>query len=499
MSRCNSSFWLTSMGDLFCSLQILPTTHMTTEQKFNALTRLVLILFLIVWCVDFRLALIFLFLSLIIIIILYYLQRTPMSNTQENFTNSYNLEYVQTPQSMLPPENFKNRQPEPVEEFVLYSPQQNAFCNNGQSQNAFPECVVPKDDSQAELDQYIQYNDLLRDDPVTIKNRPKFVDILYQPAIFSTEAWAQNDFTYLPGINRESLYDHAASGYAFDKDKEGFITCKMDCDKEVKEGFKFIPTESYHPKFNQSYQEIKNNKPPNDCEEIKKGLPTNIDTTMGYYPKQMEEYNLPVNLDMGPESKQDAYKAYNKNMFTSSIQPSVITNSEIIDPSAFSANMGISYTQPLATVSHEMNPNGQLQYTVLDPNLKKQLKENYSTKRDDMNKAPNKFNVFDPRFSGYGTQYRSYLDPLTGQPRFFYDDVNAVKLNTYVTRNNVDFTNYGPGMSEYGEMNGGTMRKKVTDTFTYNTIARRTDLQERLMRKNNMVAWQNKMYPKYTY
>ena len=143
-----------------------------------------------------------------------------------------------------------------------------------------------------------------------------------------------------------------------------------------------------------------------------------------------------------------------------------------------------------------MQPNGQLKYTVLDPNTP--LKEGYSTNRRDMNRAPNKFNVYDPRFSGYGTQYRSYVDPLTGQPRFFYDDINAIKLNTYVTRNNVDFTNYGPGMSEYGEMDGAVMRRKVTDTFTYNTIARRTDLQEKLMRKNNMVAWQNKLFPKYT-
>ena len=78
------------------------------------------------------------------------------------------------------------------------------------------------------------------------------------------------------------------------------------------------------------------------------------------------------------------------------------------------------------------------------------------------------------------------------------DDINAIKLNTYVTRNDVDFTNYGPGMSEYGEMDGGKMRKKVTDTYTYNTLAFRTDLQEKLMRKNNMVAWQNKQFPKYT-
>lgn len=497
MSRCNSSFWLYSVKDLFCSIQIIPTTHMTKQQKFNALTRLVLILFLILWCIDLKLASIFLILSLIIIIILYYLQRKPMTDIKENFTNSYNVEYIQTPQTLLPPRSFKTLKLEPIEEFTLYSEQQNTLCNTGVGPPGFQECVKPEKQPKNELESLIKYNTLLRDDPVTRKNRPDFVKSLYQPPMFQTEAWADNDFTYLPGINREGLQDDGASGYYFDKDKEGFITCDMKCKKQqLKENFVFEPSESYYPNIQDKYEQIRHNKPSNTCLDINQNLPESIDTSMGYYPKQNKRFNLPVNLDMGQESKQNVYKAYNKNTYTTSIQPSVIENSQIIDPSAFSANLGISFTQPLAKVSKETLPNGQLKYTVLDP--KSALKEGYSTNREAMNRAPNKYNVYDPRFSGYGTQYRSYVDPLTGQPRFFYDDINAIKLNTYVTRNNVDFTNYGPGMSEYGEMDGGKMRRKVTDTFTYNTIAHRTDLQERLMRKNNQVAWQNKIFPKYT-
>ena len=301
MSRCNSSFWLYNIKDLFCSLQIIPTTHMTKPQKFNALTRLVLILFLILWCIDFRLALIFLILSLIIIIILYCLQRKPMTDVKENFINSYDVEYIKTPQNLLPPQSFRKIKLEPIQEFTLYSPQQNTLCNDGVGPSSYQECINPEETPKNELESLIQYNPLLRDDPVTRKNRPKFEQILYQPPMFDTEAWADNDFTYLPGINREGLRDDGASGYHFETDKCGFITCDMECKKKkpLKENFVFEPSESYYPNIQQNYEHIRHNRPPNNCLDINQNLPGNIDTSMGYYPKQNKRYNLPVNLDMG--------------------------------------------------------------------------------------------------------------------------------------------------------------------------------------------------------
>ena len=32
--------------------------------------------------------------------------------------------------------------------------------------------------------------------------------------------------------------------------------------------------------------------------------------------------------------------------------------------------------------------------------------------------GPNESNVYDPRFTGYGTNYRTYIESVTGQPRF---------------------------------------------------------------------------------
>ena len=53
---------------------------------------------------------------------------------------------------------------------------------------------------------------------------------------------------------------------------------------------------------------------------------------------------------------------------------------------------------------------------------------------EDINTA----NVYDPRLSGYGSSNRSYVDDVLGQPRFAYDDVNAIRMPNYIVRSHVD-------------------------------------------------------------
>ena len=48
---------------------------------------------------------------------------------------------------------------------------------------------------------------------------------------------------------------------------------------------------------------------------------------------------------------------------------------------------------------------------------------------DEINQA----NIYDPRF-GYGTGYRSYIDETTGQPRFYYDDIDAITKPNYIVK-----------------------------------------------------------------
>ena len=111
---------------------------------------------------------------------------------------------------------------------------------------------------------------------------------------------------------------------------------------------------------------------------------------------------------------------------------------------------------------------------------------------------PVESNVYDPRFYSYGTSYRAYNDRLTGQPRFYYDDIDVQRRPNYVTRNNIDFTDYGTKtgpMEPQQFTNQNNVRTLAGKTFLNNELHFRTDMQERLMRKAHKNAWQQRQAP----
>jgi len=110
----------------------------------------------------------------------------------------------------------------------------------------------------------------------------------------------------------------------------------------------------------------------------------------------------------------------------------------------------------------------------------------------------NMSNTYDPRFYGYGTSYRGYVDKVVGQPRFYYDDVDAIKMPNYLTRNHIDVTPFG---DSYGPDNHGgneyhsNITKFADKHYLDSALQFRTEMQSRLMRKTNAEQWQQKMYP----
>ena len=110
--------------------------------------------------------------------------------------------------------------------------------------------------------------------------------------------------------------------------------------------------------------------------------------------------------------------------------------------------------------------------------------------------------VYDPRLTGYGTSYRSYEDPLLGQTKFYYDDIDAIRMPNYIVRSNIDFAKYadkyGPlqTYNQYGNENTNKIRALAQDTFLRSSLQQRTELQERLMRKRNSEMWQLRKFPK---
>ena len=110
-------------------------------------------------------------------------------------------------------------------------------------------------------------------------------------------------------------------------------------------------------------------------------------------------------------------------------------------------------------------------------------------------------NVYDPRFYGYGTSYRAYIEPVTEQPRFMYDDVNAIRMPNYIVRSNIDHIKNADSYGTLEESNKNgienflDLRKRVEKEWVDNSITFRNDMMERLMRKRNNELIQSRSMP----
>lgn len=115
---------------------------------------------------------------------------------------------------------------------------------------------------------------------------------------------------------------------------------------------------------------------------------------------------------------------------------------------------------------------------------------------------PNIYSVFDPRFSGYGSDNRQYTDLQLGQSRFFYKDVDAIRMPNYITRNKLD-SGVTPIGDAYGKLDSGNIslqqaRTAAEQNWLDNSINFRNDLTKSLMRKKNEETIQRRLAPKYT-
>lgn len=201
---------------------------------------------------------------------------------------------------------------------------------------------------------------------------------------------------------------------------------------------------------------------------------------------------LPTNFPASECGKSPATAQFNVDTFTSTIVPGVYQNSQIIEP--INANMGISFTQqiPPTTISEQ---NGELLYEQHDPNIYTPPEEKPP------NQSPNTANVYDPRFTGYGASNRSYNEPMTGQTRFYYKDVDAIRMPNYIVRSKIDVNRwadkYGPAPDGFAHGNPEThnIRNLANNAFVDATIEQRTGLMQSLMRKRNAELYQMRLMP----
>ena len=254
--------------------------------------------------------------------------------------------------------------------------------------------------------------------------------------------------------------------------------------------------ENYDPlSFDGNYADKETIEEP-DWVYIQPNQPGWVNTTCGYDPSQTLNAGLPSNLPVGNCDKDPRMKTYNENIFTSIVTPGVYTRTQVNEP--INSNIGISFQQQFEPTTCRRDDKG-LHYLQHDPRIIEPA--TYEDVSEIVDDKADYGNVYDPRFYGYGTSYRSYHEPVTGQTRFMYDDVNAIKMPNYVTRNKLDFLpyadSYGPIQKgeEFGNIHNPNIRTLAQDSWMRNSLEFRNDLTERQMRKNNAIAWQRRVAP----
>ncbi len=478
-------------------------------------------------------SIIFLFFSLFIII-LYYSQRKPMSITylqpSENQHQESYTPYCNSPDYLNPPSRVKTCTKQEIcgegvsvgqnGNIIFDRPSAYRFCNDCEPVEPNNKC-------------YIYPSQKLAGCPNPKTNIPPIV----VPPIAALDYWKTNNLVTFSVINSETQEDAYQSGFQIStccgSNNDEYLVprgCKTNniCKKPETESVKkdktndkkidvkdeFGSFEIPYGKdiiFNDNEDilkqaEIKLNEKKyreNFDQKLEPGILNYqnsqcINLSCGYDKNQIQESGLPSNYSTGNCQKDPAMKEYNENIFTQTIQPGIYTKSQVIEP--INSNIGISFTQPFLPTSCNYNDKGDVFFIEHDPNTLTSVEE-----PDIEDEEPNYYNTYDPRFSGYGTSYRAYTNRLLGQTRFMYDDIDAVKMPNYIVRSDIDTQpfadQYGeiPCGDEFGNKYNERIRGLANDAFTRSAIQFRTDMSERLMRKVNANAWQQRQAPISTY
>lgn len=476
--------------------KIIPTENMSKNEKVNTLTRLVLVIFFLMVLFRYPRAIDFLLLSIIIILILYFV------STKENF---------QLPMADYPP----------TYKFPL---QQNA---KAESKMSIAPIIIPRSHDR-EVWSFPSY----RHSAVNNNNMHYDLSEEYAPV----QGFLRDPVEYDPYNNRINKYTNfdldqmkqiasppapALVGGSMDGYNPPATTAisavapvgSTERFGSVRE--RFAPTSSpvqYPPTFP---------KTQNNADFTPIGV---VAPTSQYYTPQTTYPNVgsgpPTNL-LIPRTVTSIYgpgqvTAEERVKYMENVQPNEYSYAETAEP--INSNIGISYNPDLPPlVRDQVVVNGGIEplYHRMDPQLIRDenipaeryaempRRTSWSARYGIFDAAPGTVNfedIYDPRFNSYGDQYRSYGDVNLGQVQYYYSDIDAYRNPNFDTRSKVDFIDFhdpmGRVIPEYNRQVGvNDIKAEVQAQYDADAIYHREDLSEKLLRKRNSELWQLRAMP----
>lgn len=220
--------------------------------------------------------------------------------------------------------------------------------------------------------------------------------------------------------------------------------------------------------------------------------------------KLIHSKNVGAVIEQQPTPTIDLDNPYDVQLATQTLQPGAYFMNDIQEP--ILSNLGISWNQQNGPFIK--TPGGRyVELPAVFPKANNRIIDTAETKEPTLPSPPviGTDQVYDPRLSGYGSDNRTYIDPMTGQPRFMYTDVDAARAPNYITRNNIDFTQYGDSYgpvtyrsSQQGNPYTNSIRPLAENTFLQESLTQRDELMVRLMAKRNSEMFSVRKYPKNT-
>lgn len=519
MLRCKRTFWLENPSELLCDYRVIPTDSMGISKQLNSITRLILFITIILYLVGYKNSLLFALISLIIIIIAYYIQ--------ENFKKSKN---IKEGYNFLP--NNKMQKITPIQQQITEINQQTQS-RKKEYEYKFGNANIYSQEVPIEYGSgnFYRYNHALAGTPNPKTHKAPIIP----PRAYDLDVWRDNDFVQHSNVNADRRVLSCENGYEFkpfcsdyienygasssSKDRrmrnkskeddnitlldetillEGYTPYSTPKDRRMRDKTDIIENYNVSGSDINSAYELPNrvtknfyiNKKPNKEANLSPG---DINTTCCYEPDNVN-YNLPVNYQKTNLQTLDSFRNFNENIFTINNGENSVEKLEIIEPNVW--NIGISYDQQIPPTTKQIKDD-KIFYTRNNP---REFIPPPVQLEDPFSESPKPETVYDPRYNGYGTSYRSYTDKLTGQPRFYYDDINSVRRGNYYVRSKIDFLKQAEqsgimkSNDEITDLNQN-IRQIANQAYTDDTLKFREELQYSYMRKRNSDMWQKRVAP----
>lgn len=311
-------------------------------------------------------------------------------------------------------------------------------------------------------------------------NPKTLVQPIIKPPISSFKNWRHNKLTLPSQINHNSQDELYLSGYIpLDKCKNsiGCTESRFDVLKhEQIDDLKLC--KKSHENYVSEHGQV---------DDLIVKVSTNHQNLINA-PNSSQNKNKKILNRRRMKNKPSQIQHIDPNVFTTTHKPYIHQNIGISDTD--------SWRQKVPTTTENKVDNGTMIDTMF---FEHKNKQNKNTSDQYINTS----NVYDPRFTGYGSSKRSYWDSNVGQTRFMYDDVNCIRMPNYITRSKIDFLkyadSYGPlqSFNQHGNVNEN-LRSLVQDSYLQNSLKFRNELQERLLRKRNNELSQIRERPYHT-